>query len=196
MTRSFAITFDYLCPFARIANETVVAALDAGLDWEVEFRPFSLSQTKVEEGGVAAWERPLGAEGTRGVLALAWGIAVRDEFPDHFRGFHVALYDARFADTRDIEDEAVLRDVASAVGLDADAVAAHVGTGIPIDTLAREHAELVKRWAVFGVPTFISGDEAVFVRLMERDRRDDVERVLDMLEWTDLNEFKRTRVPR
>ena len=27
MTRSFAITYDYLCPFARIANEAIVDAL-------------------------------------------------------------------------------------------------------------------------------------------------------------------------
>jgi hypothetical protein len=31
---------------------------------------------------------------------------------------------------------------------------------------------------------------------MERHSVDDVERVLDMLEWTRLNEFKRTTVPR
>ena len=42
MGRQFAITFDYLCPFARIANEVVVDALSDGLDWDVEFLPFSL----------------------------------------------------------------------------------------------------------------------------------------------------------
>ncbi len=192
----FALTFDYLCPFARIANEIVLAALDDGVEWEVEFRPFSLSQTKVAEGDIAAWERPTGSDGTRGVHALAWGIAVRDEFPEQFRRFHRALYDARFDEARNIDDEAVLRDVATGAGLDADEVAAVVAGGGPVDTLAREHTEAVKRWSVFGVPTFIRGDEAVFVRLMERHRRNDVARVLEMLDWTDLNEFKRTRIPR
>jgi hypothetical protein len=56
--------------------------------------------------------------------------------------------------------------------------------------------EAVERWAVFGVPTFCEGDEAVFIRFMERGRGDDVQRALDLLEWTRLNEFKRTRVPR
>lgn len=196
MTRSFTITFDYLCPFSRIANETVVEALEAGLDWQVVFRPFSLSQTKVGEGEPAVWDRPVGAEGTRGVLALAWGIAVRDDFPESFLRFHIALYGARFDAGRSLEDEAVLRDVAEEVGLDADAVAAVVAAGQPVATLGLEHAELVKRWSVFGVPTFVAGEEAVFVRLMERQNLDDVERVLDMVEWTRLNEFKRTQIPR
>jgi hypothetical protein len=52
------------------------------------------------------------------------------------------------------------------------------------------------------VPTFIAGDGAVFVRLMERptDPRDaitTVERVVDLLTgWPQLNEFKWTRIPR
>jgi len=47
---------------------------------------------------------------------------------------------------------------------------------------------------VLGVPTFIDGDEAVLVTLMERGGLDDV--VLDMLGRMGLNEFKRTSVPR
>ncbi len=43
MTVRFALTFDYLCPFARIANETVAEAIEDGVDWDVEFRPFSPS---------------------------------------------------------------------------------------------------------------------------------------------------------
>jgi hypothetical protein len=31
---------------------------------------------------------------------------------------------------------------------------------------------------------------------MERGRIDDLDRMLGMIEWTRLNEFKRTRVPR
>ena len=49
---------------------------------------------------------------------------------------------------------------------------------------------------VFGVPTFISGSDAVFVRFMERHNRTDLYRVLDMLSWTNLNEFKRTTIDR
>ena len=49
---------------------------------------------------------------------------------------------------------------------------------------------------MFGVPTFVVGDQAAFVRFMDRGNPDDVDRVLDLLEWTDLNEFKHTSVPR
>ena len=34
------------------------------------------------------------------------------------------------------------------------------------------------------------------MRFMERGRVDDLERMLDLLQWTRLNEFKRTRIPR
>lgn len=196
MTERFQITFDYLCPFARIANETVVEALEAGADWEVGFRAFSLSQTKVAEGEAAVWERPQDAEGLRGVRALQWAIAVRDWFPDRFNAWHIGLYEARFTDAADVDDVDVLRGVAEATGLDPDRIAEIVASGEPLDALAREHTELVKRWAVFGVPTFLVEDEAVFVRLMERHNREDIERVLSILDWTRLNEFKRTRIPR
>ncbi|MFQ5555340.1 MAG: DsbA family protein [Acidimicrobiia bacterium] len=196
MTERFDLTFDYLCPFARIANETVVEALEAGADWDVGFRVFSLSQTKVEEGETPVWERPPDGEGVRGVKALQWAIAVRDRFPDRFHAWHLGAYEARFTDGADLDDEDVLRRVATSAGLDPHQIEEIVATGEPLDVLAREHTELVKRWAVFGVPTFIRGDEAVFVRLMERHVRSDVEQVLSMLEATNLNEFKRTRIPR
>ena len=195
MPRSFAITWDYRCPFARNAHEAVAAALHGGADWDVRFAPFSLDQAHLEEGETPVWDRPPGERGS-GVLPLCWGLAVRDAFPERFRAFHLALFSARFDDGRKIASEEVLADVARGAGLDPDAVAAEVARGAPLATLAREHQEAVERWAVFGVPTLLVGDEAVFVRFMERGRADDLERALDLVEWTRLNEFKRTRVPR
>lgn len=196
MARSFAITFDYLCPFARIGNEAVVEALDEGADWDVRYVPFSLAQAHVEEGDPDVWDRPVRAPGTRGVVALQWGIAVRDHFPQRFAAFHVGLFDARHTRAADVDHDAVLGEVAGLAGLDARAIAAVVAGGSALETLAAEHREAVERWSVFGVPTFIAGDEAVFVRLMERHNVADVRAVLDMLEWTRLNEFKRTTIPR
>jgi hypothetical protein len=54
----------------------------------------------------------------------------------------------------------------------------------------------VKQHAIFGVPTFVVGDKAAFVRLMDRGNAEDVDKVLDLFEWSDLNEFKHTSVPR
>jgi hypothetical protein len=193
--RSIAVTFDYRCPFARNAHEAVVQALRDGVDLDVRFVPFSLDQAHVEEGETPVWERGPEAWGT-GVLALLYGIAVRDTFPERFLDFHVEAFAARHDRGLKLGHEDVLRDVASKVGLDPDAVAAEVHSGRPLKTLAAEHTEAVERWATFGVPTFAEGDEAVFIRFMERGRVDDLERALDLLGWTRFNEFKRTRIPR
>jgi hypothetical protein len=190
------VTFDYLCPFARNAFEAIGAGLEAGRDWRVRYLPFSLTQAHVPEGETPAWERAAGDRYTSGVLALQWGIAVRDTFSDKFPAFHLKAFAARHDAALNIKDESVLRDVAASVGLDSDAVAAVVATGEPKRTLIAEHTEAVERWRVFGVPTFIEGDEAVFVRLMERGRVDDLEQVLSLLSATRLNEFKRTAIPR
>jgi 2-hydroxychromene-2-carboxylate isomerase len=141
------------------------------------------------------WEREPDARGT-GVLALTWGIAVRDSFPDKFLDWHIAAFSARHDEGAKIGKEDVLREIATSVGLDADAVAAEVASGRPLKVLAEEHTEADKRWHVFGVPTFIVGERAAFVRVMDRNNATDVDRVLDLLEWTDLNEFKHTSVPR
>jgi 2-hydroxychromene-2-carboxylate isomerase len=194
MPRSLAVTFDYLCPFARNAHEAVVAALRDGSDLDVRFHAFSLNQVHVEEGQPKAWEAAPD-DLPRGVRALAYGLAVRDDFPESFLDFHVAAFAARH-DSGQKFDAAVLDDVVASVGLDVDAVRKVVETGRPLETLATEHEEAVSRWSVFGVPTFIEGDSATFIRFMERGRVDDLERALDLLDWSRLNEFKRTTIAR
>ena len=195
MTSELTITYDYLCPFARIANEALVEYLDEGADVDVRFVPFSLHENSLPDDTASVWDRPDGAEG-RGVLALLWSLAVREAHPDLFATFHIALFNARHDDGADINDASVLAAIAANVGLDAAAIAEQVDTGIPMKVLEQEHSALVADHAVFGVPTFISGDEAVFVRLMQRHAVDDIARTIDMLTWTNMNEYKRTRVPR
>ena len=189
----FAINWDYLCPFARNANEAVVVGLKEGRDWDVTFRAFSLSQVHLDEGETPVWERE---ELPSGVLAMAWGIAIRDSFPDSFFEAHTALFAARHEKGLNLNDETVLRDTVGSVGLDPDEVAAVMATAAPLEALGREHLRGVEDHAVFGVPTFIQGDEAVFVRLMTRWDAKAIDSVLEQLSWTALNEFKRTRVPR
>jgi hypothetical protein len=192
---AFEITYDYLCPFARIANEAVVEALTAGADYGVSFAPFSLTQNHLSESEIPVWDRSI-SEGGRGVLAHYWGIAVRDGFPDRFNEFHVALFNAKHDELLDIDDPAVLASVAKRVGLDPDHISDVVASGVPAKTLASEHTRLVQDHSVFGVPTFIANDEAVFVRFMERHKLDDLDKVVGMVGWTNVNEFKRTTVPR
>jgi len=195
MTRSFSVSFDYRCPFARNAQEAVVTGLREGRDWDVRFVAFSLDQVHVEEGEPPVWERTPDVWGT-GVVPLLWGIAVRDNFADKFFDYHVALFAARHDHGEKLGHAEVMSNTAAEVGLDVAAVAAEIESGRPLKTLAQEHTEAVKEHAMFGVPTFVVADRSVFVRLMERNRPDDIDRVLDLLEFENLNEFKHTKLPR
>ena len=44
MTRSLAVTFDYLCPFAYNGNAAAINAIREGADYEFRYVPFSLAQ--------------------------------------------------------------------------------------------------------------------------------------------------------
>ena len=195
MPRALTVTFDYRCPFARNGHEAVINAVLDGADLDVRYLPFSLDQVHVPDGEIPVWERDPADWGT-GVTALLYGIAVRDAFPDHFLDAHVALFAQRHDHGQKLGHEGVLQEAIEQAGLDVDAVHAEVWSGRPLKTLAAEHTEAVDHWAVFGVQTFIEGDEAVFIRFMERGRVDDLLRALELLDWARLNEFKRTRVPR
>jgi hypothetical protein len=198
--RRFAITHDYLCPFARNAAEVVVRALEAGAPFEVDFRAFSLSQVHLEEGDPPVWQP--GAEPRSGVAALQWGLAVRDELPERFPAVHLALFAARHDQGLDLNDPEVLAAAVASAGVDPDEVAKLVAGGGPAAALAADHTWAVDGSRVFGVPTFVTDRRAVFVRLMDRPgspaaARATLERVLAMVEdWSDLNEFKATVIPR
>jgi protein-disulfide isomerase-like protein with CxxC motif len=200
MSTSFALTWDYRCPFARNASEHVLTALEGGADWDVTWVPFSLNQVHVEEGEPDVWDDPSKAPG---LIAMEAGIAVRDRWPEVFYAVQRALFAARHDEGRDIRDEAVIRETLNANGADADAVFEEIATGQPLKTFRAEHERAVGDHHVFGVPTFIAGGQAVFVRVMTRPKGDadlaktTVERVLDLVTgWPDLNEFKHTSIPR
>lgn len=200
---AFTLTFDYLCPFARNGNEHAVAALRDGADWDVTFMPYSLAQGHVKDGETDIWDRE-DADAEAGILALQVGLAVRERFPDAFLDAHLALFAARHDRGEDIKDEAVLRDALDGIGgLDVDAVFDLVRTGEPLETLRKEHERSVADDEVWGVPTFVAGDRAVFVRLMSRPEGDGelatrtIERVLDLVTgFPELHEFKQTDLPR
>lgn len=193
------ITFDYLCPFARIASEMAIKALAAGAPFDITFRGFSLSEAHNEEGDTPVWDREAPPSG---VLALQWGLAVRDHDPERFHDAHLAIFSARHDHGRDINDPAVLREAVTSAGVDADKVEQLVAEGGPRRALAMDHTWAVETHKVFGVPTFIDGQRAVFVRLMRRledpaEARRTLERLMDLVTgWPDLNEFKASQIPR
>lgn len=199
MTLEFGITWDYRCPFARIVHRHVVEGLLDGADWSVRFVPFSLGQVHVEDGQVPIWDRP---EDDTGLLALQVAVVVRDREPHHFPIVHRALFEARHAQGAQLRDERVLRELLTANDVDADAVFTEVATGRPLATIRDEHTAAARDLDVWGVPTFMVGGSAAFVRLMElpldaADARRQVERIVDMLrDWPSLNEFKHTSLDR
>lgn len=194
MSRSFSVTFDYRSPFAYVASDAVFKALDAGADWEVSFTAFSLAQAHIEEGYAPVWARKEPHDAP-GVLALEMGVVVRDEYPDAFRDVHLGFFRARFGEDRDISDPATVRDVLAGSGLDPAKLLAPEVMGRAIEKVTREHQANLEAGA-FGVPSFLLGDRVGFVRLMQHPAdgeaaREEIERVLELLEWTNLDEFKR-----
>ncbi len=130
---------------------------------------------------------------------------VRDEFPERFPSVHRALFEARHDAGLRLEDRAVVERVLADHGVPADAVFARIDAGNALEKVRSEHEDFVASHNVWGVPTFIAAEQAVFVRLMNRPRQGAnpaasikvIERVVDLLTgWTDLNEFKRTSIPR
>jgi hypothetical protein len=199
MTRTFALTFDYRCPYARIAHEHVIAGLRAGADWDVRFLPFSLAQAHVEEGEPPVWVRP---EVDSGLLALQVSLAVRDTQPDLFLDVHHALFEHRHVNAGHLRERDQLTPVLASTDVDVDAVWAEVDSGRPLVAVEKEHTGFVESHNVWGVPTFIVDDAAVFIRLLELPNGDSaiaintVERILDQIAWPSLNEFKHTSIPR
>ncbi len=156
MTRRFGLTFDYRCPYARIAHEHVLVGLQAGADWEVTYLPFSLGQAHVAEGEPPVWERP---EVDTGLLALQASIAVRDNHRDHFEAVHHGLFEHRHGAAGQLKEWSELAPVLTAAGVDADAVRAEIDSGRPLATVEKEHTAYVDSHNVWGVPTFIVDDQ-------------------------------------
>ncbi len=194
--KRFAVSWDYRCPFARNDHEHLAVALADGTDWDVTFLPFSLSQVHVPEGGTPVWDDPAKAPD---LLALAAGVVVRDQHPDRFLDAHVALFAARHDKGLDLRLPDVVAGVLDGVGLPGDKIVAEVSTAAPQQEIRRAHEQAVNELDVFGVPTFVVDDRAVFVRLMSRPQGDaalarrTIQGVLDLFEtMPDLNEFKHT----
>ena len=156
--QTFAVTWDYRCPFARNGHEHVLDGLEAGAPWDVTFVPFFLNQTHVPEGGTPAWEDPAHQPD---LLALAAGVVVRDRFPERLPPVHRSLFTARHDEGGDLRDRPWCarrartgrRRRRRGAGRGRGRMAGQDG---PRGARASGRAEL----HVFGVPTFIVGDRA------------------------------------
>ncbi len=200
MTRRFGITFDYLCPFARNANEHVIAALRAGADLDVRWMPYSLAQGHVKDGEVAIWDREQPSKES-GILALQAGLAVRDLDHGRFLDAHEELFAARHDRGEDLKDANVIAKAIGAAGVDPDAVFERIDDGSALATLRQEHQAAADR-EIWGVPTFVTDQRAVFVRLLDRpngEARTSIERIEQVVDLVasplELHEFKQVDLP-
>jgi DSBA-like thioredoxin domain len=197
---SFAVNYDYRCPFARIAHMHLLDGLEAGANWDVTFMAFSLGQVHVEEGGTDVWDAP---ETDTGLMALQVSVIVRDQYPHAFRTVHRRLFDLRHVESKDLNDRDEVGKVLVDAGLDPESIWAEIDTGSPLQVVRAEHEAAATVSNAWGVPTFMVGGDGVFVRLMETANGDGdlairtVDRVIDMLTgWPQLNEFKHTSIRR
>jgi protein-disulfide isomerase-like protein with CxxC motif len=200
MSTDFGLTWDYRCPFARNMAEHIITALEAGADWRVTWVPFSLTQIHIAEGELDAWDDPAKASTLH---AMEAAIVVRDRFPDRFLAVHRALFEARHDRGLDLRQPEVIDGILTEHGVDAATVTTELESGWPRAEFRKAHTEAAEAKRVFGVPTFLVGDAAVFVRVMDRPGTDaalarrTIERVLDaIIGWPQLNEFKHTSIPR
>jgi protein-disulfide isomerase-like protein with CxxC motif len=196
----FAVTYDYRCPWARNMHEMLVAGLRGGADWDVTFQPFSLNQVHVEEGGTPVWDNP---EAGPALLAALVSLVIRDEYPDRFLDAHEALFAARHDKQLDTREPSVIAETLASVGLDDAKILAAAGDPARNEQFREIHQRSVAEHKVFGVPTFIVGDAATFVRLRQRPQGDNagaiatIERIVTtMTDWPELNEFKWTSIPK
>ncbi len=195
---AFELSFDYRCPFAKNIHLHVIAALRSGAPFEVTFAPWSLSQGHRAEGAPDVWDDPA-YDGD--LVALAAGVSVRDEQPERFVDAHEALFRARHEQGRRLKDLAEVLEVLEPLGVDTARVAADVASRRPHRVIAQSHERFAEVEA-FGVPTFVVGHDATFVRYMDPPTSDGkasarlIGSLVEMMtHQAALNEFKHTRLP-
>ena len=126
---------------------------------------------------------------------------MRDTLPDRFLDVHRALFAHRHEQGRLAARTRGAAQRAAAAGVDADAVLAEVASGRPLATIKKEHTGFAEpqRLGRADVHRRRPGCLRPLHELPDGDGQlavATVERVLDLLGWPELNEFKHTSIPR
>jgi hypothetical protein len=194
----FDLSFDYRCPFAKNLHLHVVTALNAGADFTVNFVPWTLSQGYRAEGAPDVWNDPTY---DADLVSLAASVSVRDQQPDYFLRAHEALFRARHERAIRLVTLDEIDGVLSPLGVDMASVRLDVASRRPHEVIGQSY-DAFSRYDAFGVPTFVVGDDATFVRYMTPPT-DDARASIKIIESLvalmalepELNEFKHTRLP-
>jgi hypothetical protein len=195
---SFQISYDYRCPFAKNLHLHVVTALRAGADFDVTFVPWTMSQGYKLPGAPDVWNDPKRDDE---LLALAVSTSIRDHQPAFFLDAHEALFRARHEGAVRLVTRREIDDVLRPVGVNLDLVFEDVDSRRPHKVIGESFMEF-ERLEAFGVPTFVVGNDATFVRYMETPSANAeasitlIESLVNLMSnQSALNEFKHTRVP-
>lgn len=195
----FELSYDYRCPFAKNIHLHVLSALEAGADFEIDFVPWTMSQGYKHEDAPDVWDDP---QHDADLLSLAVSVSVRDRQPDKFLAAHGALFRARHERAIRLVSLEEIDGVLAPLGVDMDLVRDDLATRRPHGVIG----ENFKRFAqveAFGVPTFVVGNDATFVRYMTPPTGDAqasidlIQSIVTMIKaQPELNEFKHTRLSR
>ncbi len=191
------ISYDYRCPFAKIMHMHVLGAQRAGLDLNIVFSPWTMSQGHRDNPLLDVWDDP---SKMNELCALAASASVRDTQPAHFATVHEALFRARHERFIRLATWVEVAQILEEVGVDVDLVAKDMATGRPLGVL-RDTFRHFETLEAFGVPTFVINGDATFVRYMDAPTSDESSRdlieslVALMTTRPALNEFKHTRLP-
>jgi predicted DsbA family dithiol-disulfide isomerase len=195
---SFQLSYDYRCPFAKNIHLHVVTALRAGADFDVTFAPWTMSQGYKANSAPDVWDDPTRDEE---LLALAVSTSIRDFQPEYFLDAHEALFRARHERAIRLVTTEEIRDVLSSTGVDLDQVFDDVESRRPHKVIGESFREF-DRYEAFGVPTFVVGSDATFVRYMNAPSDDAgasvtlIESLVSLMSnQSALNEFKHAKVP-
>ena len=196
---SFALSFDYRCPFAGVLHRHVVTALRAGADFDVEFVPWTLNQNYRKEGDADVWDDPALESH---LISLAAGVSLRDQQPDIFLDAHEALFVARHENGVRLANFDEIVDALAACKIDVAQLEADLATRRPYEVIG-ESFRRFENFEAFGVPTMVVDEDAVFIRYMDKPT-DDADASIELITSLyntlttrpSLNEYKFTRLSR
>ncbi len=178
MTITLEFFYDYVSSYSYMAN-VAVRSLEGV---EVKYRPMFLGGVMKATGNsppgtVPAKGRYLARDLRRWAKHYDVPFRFNSIFPQNtlsalrlalvaqrrgtFDAVHQPLFDAMYVNDRDLSDPAVLAEIVTAAGLDADDYAAAIGTDEIKNELKANTEEAVARGA-FGAPTFFVGEEMFF----------------------------------
>ena len=178
MTAKLEFFYDYVSVYSYLANHVVGQFEDV----DVVYRPMFLGAVMQATGNrppatvaakgkyltkdvyrwVSRYDIPfkfnsIFPQKTLGALRLAVAAQRRGVYGD----LHPALFDAAFVSDRDLGDPAVLADIVTTAGLNAEQLLDDIGDQSVKDELKATTEEAVER-GVFGAPTFFVGDQMFF----------------------------------